>query len=168
MVNLKNLNFASVVHHQSAPILLRKCAFQLEGLTWRGVGSEEELYTNFLATQHRLLHLNINSSSYTNKPPLPDGLCPSLTSIACSLLDFARLSATRPIVALQVGNDAADIPRASHTDVMSASERERCITALKRIRYLQLWALPPFYRFTRGITLQEVTVLQLCVWNIEV
>lgn len=169
MVNLKSLYFAPLIYHPSAPLLLRNCfRLQLQSLTWRGLGSEDELYTRILPFQRKLLHLDINSESHSDRLPLPDRLCTGLVSIACSLEELARVSASRAIIALHVANSTWIIARTPREDLMSASERERCITALKRIEYLRLRALPPFQKFTAGIMLHEVSVLQLGVWQIEV
>ena len=167
MVNLKNLYFTASVHHPSAPILLQKFTFQLKSLYWTGIGSEEALYSSFLPTQSALLHLNINSDSTNDKSTLLDGLCPSLTSVACSLSDFVRISATRPIVALHVANSTADIVRPPRAELMSDVEREEYFEALRKLRYLRLSTLPQFQRFTSGVTL-HVAVLELRIWQVKV
>lgn len=168
MRSLKNLYFTAAVHHPSAPKILQKCTFQLESFTWMGVGSEETLYSTFLPTQRELLHLDINSDSSNNKPVLPDELCLSLKSVACSLSDLARISAERPIVALHVASSTADVVRPPRVDLMDAAERDTYLTALGRIKYLRLSTLPQFQRFTSGIKLRGVTLLELRVWQAEV
>lgn len=168
MRSLKNLYFTAAVHHPSAPTILQKCTFQLESFTWMGVGSEETLYSTFLPTQRELLHLDINSDSSNNKPVLPDELCLSLTSVACSLSDLARIFAERPIVALHVASSTADVVRPPRVDLMDAAERDAYLTALGRIKYLRLSTLPQFQRFTSGIKLHGVTLLELRVWQAEV
>jgi hypothetical protein len=165
MVNLKTLKFRPFVYHPSAPMILRKCTFQLESLTWMGIGSEETLYSSFLPTQRSLLHLNINSDIYNDRPALPDGLCPFLKSVSCSLSDLARISAMRPVTILHVANSSADISRPPRN--VSAAEREWCVAALRKIKYLRLWNLLQFQQFTSSIMFPEVTVLQLRVWPLE-
>lgn len=169
MVNLKKLNFAPVVNHPSAPILLQRCTFQLESLVWRGVGSETALYATFLPTQYNLLHLNINSHQHLDRPRLPDRLCPSLLSIACLLSDLSHICAKRPIIGLHVtANSRGDIAEPPCTDLMSAAEREGCLAALEKVKTLRLWSVSQFHRSTSGTVLRMIVALELRVWEAEV
>lgn len=165
MVNLKNLIISPLMFHPSAPILLRHCTFQLVSFTWTGYESDQALYSTFLPTQRNLLDLDINSCTYNDRPTLPDGLCPFLKSVACPLSALERISTTRPIIALYV---APDISRPPRTDLMSATERDGCIAALRKIRYLWISLLPQFQQFTNGIMLHNVAALRLRVFKIEV
>lgn len=168
MTNLKHLKFTPLIHRPSAPMLLRRCRFQLESLIWAGLGSENELFTSFLPTQRHLLHLNINADSHSDRPALPDGLCPTLTSITCSLSDLARVSATRHIIALQVALSMEDLEQPPALDENTAAGQDACITALKKILFLRLWSLPQFHQLTGGVVLHNITLLQVRNWNVEV
>lgn len=168
MANLKHLKFSPLIFRPSAPTLLQRCTFQLESLVWTGNGSEEELYASFLPSQQSLLHLNINSDSYSDRSALPDGLCQSITSIACSLSDFARVSAARRITALQVANNREDIAHPLRGDVMSSAGLEACLAALNKVQLLRLWALPRFHRITSGSVLRNITLLHVRNWTVQV
>lgn len=147
------------------PYARSKCAFQLDKFLWSGVGSGQALYTVSLSRQHSILHVKIDIKANNARSTLPDRLCPSLISVACSLSGMAR-----SIIALRLPSTLTDPDDWPASEIlMSAAERERCITALKKIQYLQVWwELPLLPRYTGGVRLHNVTVLQVRYWEIKV
>ncbi|KAF5328080.1 hypothetical protein D9619_013644 [Psilocybe cf. subviscida] len=168
MVNLKNIYFKPSWDHPSAPILLKHCTFQLESFTWMGKGNEERLFGEFLPNQPGLLHLDINTTSFDEKKVLPNGLCPTLVSVSCTFSGFAQIAENRPITAFHIVNSIQDIARPIHVEKRSPPEKQQYLMALKRLKYLHLWSLSQFQPLTSGVSLDNVIVLELTLWQVTV
>ncbi len=168
MTNLKNLYFKPAWDHSSAPSLLRDCTFRLESFTWMGKGNEERLFEEFLPSQPGLLHLDINTTNFDDEKILPDDLCPSLDSVTAAFSSFGKIAESRPITAFHIVNSIEDIVRPVHVEQKSSADRQRYLLALKRLKYLHLWSLSQFQPLTSGISLNNVIVLELTSWQLNV
>lgn len=107
MINLKHLYFAPAAdtwtakdNWLSSSTLLRSFTFQLETLTWRNHYHANNGFSDFLRTQHSIIHLeNGESPDRANLSWVEEVMCPKLVSVVCGFNSLAQVAKSRRIIA---------------------------------------------------------------------
>lgn len=95
MINLEHLKFGSILQSPSAQII-QNCRFLLRSMHWKSSGDSKALCTDFLASQNRMEHLDLEFFD----SDLPQGVCPRLKSIRSTQATWLSIREGRTILAL--------------------------------------------------------------------